>query len=246
MATIQYLENRIVGKQKEIEKLQAKLERIKKAQATNWEVNPYYYGEDDLKWTAIYLERANSSLEELRQKLMAETEKANSRNVKALVDFLENWKNETIAYFLEQKTKYDEALKELMQTEDEYFRWFKSERWHAGEETAKSRSDAHRKAKKAFTERWSHVLQFNHGDQDWETTMRKDIEIEKNRKYDNIIQRVNSEVGQITDACGLTIGINADLNGVIIGERGAVKIETIGAGGYNIQRYHFRVLIHKF
>lgn len=73
----------------------------------------------------------------------------------------------------------------------------------------------------------------------------KDLIEEANRKYDFIIERTNAIVGEITDASGLTVGSKDDLNGYIIGTRGVAKVQTIGAGGYNIQCFHFRTLIHK-
>ena len=36
-----------------------------------------------------------------------------------------------------------------------------------------------------------------------------------------------------------------DINGIIVGTEGKAKIQTIGAGGYNIQCFHFRTLIHE-
>ena len=71
----------------------------------------------------------------------------------------------------------------------------------------------------------------------------KDLEAEYNRKYDFIIERTNAIVGQITDATNLTI-TNGELNGVIIGTRGVARVTTIGAGGYNIQKFHFRTLVN--
>lgn len=65
-------------------------------------------------------------------------------------------------------------------------------------------------------------------------------------KYDDIINRTNSIVGQITDATNLSIGLKGDLNGFIVGTRGKASVNTIGAGGWNIQVYHFRTLIKPY
>lgn len=50
-------------------------------------------------------------------------------------------------------------------------------------------------------------------------------------------------VGKITDAKGLTIGMNGELNGLVIGDKDSATVTTILAGGYNIQCLHYRVLV---
>lgn len=63
----------------------------------------------------------------------------------------------------------------------------------------------------------------------------------------NLYQRVIDKTGNITDAKGLKIstgnGGYSVLNGVVIGEKGKAVVESIGAGGHNIQRYHIRTLV---
>ena len=86
-------------------------------------------------------------------------------------------------------------------------------------------------------------------DKDW---LEQEIEQEKNNKLIDLMTRVTKITGTITDAKGLYIE-NGDINGVIVGERGQAKVQTIGAGGYNEhvildsgrrgQRFHFRVLV---
>ena len=93
MASVEYITKRIEGKQKEITKLEKKLERINKAKETNWEVNPYYYTERDISSTEKELEEAQKALARHEAELVTETEKTNSRNVQAIVEFLEGWKN---------------------------------------------------------------------------------------------------------------------------------------------------------
>ena len=243
--TIETLEKRVDGKKKAIEKLEKKIERIEKAKASGWENNPYWYTERDLEIAQRDLEAEKKALANYEDQLKAEIEKANSRNVKALVDFLEMWKTESIKWFREEKIRYDEALKEYYTKDHEY-----CDKWNYGR---KDMTPEERKAldrewheyRAIFRSTWSHITQFNHGSLSWDETLQKDIEIEKNRKYDDIIERTNEIVGTITDASNLKVSRNQNLNGYIIGEKGKAKVETIGAGGYNIQRFHFRTLVHE-
>lgn len=78
-------------------------------------------------------------------------------------------------------------------------------------------------------------------DPEW---LEKEIEQEKNNKLIDLMNRVSSITGIITDASYLTIK-EGNLNGYIIGQDGKAEVETIGAGGWNIQCYHYRTLIKK-
>lgn len=63
----------------------------------------------------------------------------------------------------------------------------------------------------------------------------------------NLINRTIEITGKITDAKYLRIGSDNNgysiINGIVIGEKGKASVTSIGAGGYNIQRYHIRVLV---
>lgn len=63
----------------------------------------------------------------------------------------------------------------------------------------------------------------------------------------NLVNRVKGITGDITDWKYLRVTIGtyggAVLNGLITGKEGRCCVESIGAGGYNIQRYHIRVLV---
>ena len=68
---------------------------------------------------------------------------------------------------------------------------------------------------------------------------------EKSRKYQDLVKRVTTVVGNITDASGLSIGKqNGEINGTVIGDRSKAKVETISASG-PIQCFHYRVLVHE-
>ena len=64
----------------------------------------------------------------------------------------------------------------------------------------------------------------------------------------DLIYRVRSITGEITDwsnirATAGTGGFTV-LNGTVIGKEGIACVDSITAGGYNIQRLHIRVLVH--
>lgn len=61
----------------------------------------------------------------------------------------------------------------------------------------------------------------------------------------NLIEKVEDRVGKVTDWSNLHFGANGMLNGRVTGNLGSTYVETIPAGGYNIQRFHYRVLLKK-
>ena len=77
-----------------------------------------------------------------------------------------------------------------------------------------------------------------------EAELNKILDIEEKEKVLDLIRRVTKVVGTITDASNLSIGNQSgELNGIVVGENGKAHVQTIGAGGYNIQRFHYRVLV---
>ena len=279
MASIETITKRIEGKRKEVAKLEAKLSRIEKAAASNWENNPYYYHESDLKWTTRDLEDARNALSKYEAQLITEQEKAASRNIPAIVEFLEAWKARVIAHYNGGLIAYHEeraAVRELYRKYSEmpYSIYDANglptpnpEREKAEREYKAARDVFYTKCNGEFVEEegfnpWGHKVTVKHKVKDGEfeylrpyneyTTyeegfakLTKDVKQEAERKYDFIVERVNAICGTITDATGLKVGAKGDLNGFIIGERGTAKVQTIGAGGYNIQCFHFRTLIHE-
>lgn len=267
MASVDFITKRIAGKEKELEKLSKKLERIRKAEATGWTVNPYYYHESDLKYTIRDIALATKALVEYKAQLTAETEKANSRNVPAIVDFLNGWKSRVTSHFANGLSEYYLEKEYVHNLYKEIAEWSYSKADRSPEQIAYEEA---RKAfaqkcrgyyeKQEFINRWGHPdnkeVKVRDGEYEWlkpyngEKTIKealskleKDLTNEWNRKYDFIIERTNEIVGTITDATHLEVGAKADLNGYILGTKGIAKVQTIGAGGHNIQCFHFRTLI---
>lgn len=237
MASIEYITKRIEGKQKEITKLENKLARINKAKESNWENNPYYYTESDLKWAIKHLETAKEALAKYQADLVTETEKDNSRNVEAIINFLNNWADQVYDWYARKFMNYQVAYADHVMKMNQYIQ---------NGCVRNNCYDEYRKAKKAFDAKWNFLYSYIDNKRKFDSAkLKKELEQDKKAKYDDIINRTNKIVGTITDATGLRVGEKGELNGVIEGDRGMARVETIGAGGYNIQCFHFRTLIHE-
>lgn len=245
MASIDFIIKRINGKEKEIEKLNKKLERIQKAKKSNWKNNPYYYDEYELERTNRELNHSKNQLQKLNLELQIVKEKENSRNVLAITQFLDEWLKRNILFYTEEKKRYDNELLTQRKNESKYIEWYNSQRYSTPIEERKEIEKNYKENRTNFIQNWRHVTQFEHGSKSWKDTMLYDLKSEYNRKYDYIIERTNEIVGIITDASCLRIDEKGNLNGYIIGTKGKASVNTIGAGGYNIQCYHFRTLINE-
>ena len=214
------------------------------------------------------MEAARQALAKYQAELEAALEKANSRNVPAILEFLEIWKQRCTEFYGNGLTSY---FDEKQRVWDLYCTFSDTEYGSPEYEAAKAAYDEANAAFRCkvrgyyetftYTDRWGkprkgeqkvregeyeHLRPYSN-ERSLEAAMQqleKDLNEEANRKYDFIIERTNAIVGEITDASGLSIGSKQDLNGFIVGTRGTAKVQTIGAGGYNIQCFHFRTLIN--
>ena len=165
------------------------------------------------------------TLENWENKLIAEQQKLGivESAPKIILDFMEGWKQRAYEYQLELLKRYTTMIDSKDYKEADYKK--QCEMKQCFTELTISLYDK----PKAQREKWlSEVL-----------------EREKNIKILDLLIRVNGIVGTIVDASNLSIGYKGDIVGTIVGDKGKCRIETIGAGGYNIQCYHFRTLINK-
>lgn len=190
-----------------------------------------------------------------------------------LKDFLENWKQHAIVYYHEKRIRFIEYRKELKAQEraarlealqtlpslERYREIYKGREltdsdlanlWPRKDVDAflSERGLEYRQIQKKLNEFGDQItfrLLEIRDDQEREAWLEKAMEEEKRAKLIDLIGRIMGTVGTITDAAALHIGPEGDINGYIVGTEGKAKIQTIGAGGYNIQCFHFRTLIHE-
>lgn len=263
MAKAVTYKERIEGCKAKLEKLNKKLERILKAEESNYEDNnPYYYSDYDKRSTLRDIEETEAKLAEYESKYTTRLEKENSRNVQIIIDFLQGWKEKAI-------TEYTRDLKEAFKMKAEVRRLYPSYSTPKDSPEYLEYQEVNKEYNERVKSRYSYELCMNPWtkreekhkvkveDGIWEyianylqyrtleealDKLNKELDDEMNRKYDFIIERTNKIVGEITDVTNIRIAGNGELNGIIIGTRGQAKVTTIIANG-PIRIAHFRVLV---
>lgn len=150
-------------------------------------------------------------------------------NLTEIKEFIAQWKIKAINYYHQAIDDYSKRYDEICKTYKYWSEDFKSE--------IRMLHDEYNQIVRN--------LSYGYSDRDREERLQKIINREAKAKEKTLIARVNKEVGSIVKALNLNVGVNGELNGTIQGENGVCKIETIYAGGYNIQCLHYRVLVHK-
>lgn len=182
--------------------------------------------------------------------------------IPVLDEFLKNWKAAAKEWYTENVNDY------IKLRADENKAWTAYHKDHPvkddGEHSSwyngyEEQCDWKRKYYSAITTLSKEIYErgrFNGKDKepDWDY-LEKTLEEERRHKYTDLVNRITGIVGVIQDLKGLSIGEkNGELNGIIIGDKGKARIETVGAGGYHVdeivnikhgQVFHYRVLIHE-
>lgn len=206
--------------------------------------------------------------------------KENAPKIEAIWNFLCEWENKARDWYVnnsktyfELKRGFKEAFEEFKKTE-EYSRllgWYtnklgKIDNYRIEESFKKdyygnidsfTREITYIKCKYVYPnpeDRWTYEYVPDTYEVDMEK-LNKTLTQEKLAKYYDLCNRISDVVGEITDASNLSIGYqNGELNGIVKGTKGSAKVETVGAGGYNVgqivnvkcgQRFHYRVLVNK-
>lgn len=247
MASIEFIQKRITGKEKELDKLTKKLARIRKAEAGNWETNnPYYYSEYDLKHCLKDIEAAQKALDDYKAQLDSEQDKAASRNVPAITAFLDAWKERCTEWYMRRLEKWKVACAEHRKAveESEYMKHAYDYAWRRNHRDEWKRIDHEfHQEEYRFAQAWAGIEKLAYASEGFEKALQKMLDAEYRAKYDWMLDQVISITGEITDASFLQIADTGELNGHIIGKKGTARINTFSAGGWNIQCFHYRTRI---
>lgn len=241
------LEIRIEGCRKNIEKAHATLERhnkaFKKAEDTckklGIDTEKVLTDGDDWRYKQTLnqsqleaawkledvqecIQNTNSKIADLTKKLRQyidkkaqEDERNNVPMVPAVEKFLEAWRADADRYYRERVQAYQTCRRERP---NDY---------------------------KAYKQYDSIVQRLGiMSSQDMETALNEFLNEEVQARRVDLYYRCSAVVGIIKDATGITMGMNGSLNGIVVGDEGKASVRTILAGGYNIQRLHYRVLVN--
>ena len=209
----------------------------------------------DIKSAKKNLVEANRILGNWQEKLDTELEKErflNNETPQVILDFLNKWKEMAFDWHVKRYADYLEFVKEINKAVEEARKTLGiRESMMPSRAQSKElqlmeldyRTVEKRKASFAGTT----VLKMKQISNEDERLKFLDNVLEKERKAKmlDLIERITCVTGKITDVSGLKISAIGSLNGIVIGEKASAKIETIGAGGYAIQCFHYRTLIHK-
>lgn len=230
-------------------KMSKKLENIKKALDTGH--NPYYYTENELTYVKNDLEHVKNRVARAYEKLLVEIEMSKSRNNPVIIEFLTAWKNKTKDFFVTKMKKYykeNEYVKDLykkVQHTLPYKKQLETEEYKIYKEAADKFNEKQKHIRNSIPGEYYCIIRYTL-DNNFNGAVKKlnlELDNEADRKYDLIIRKINEKAGTILDASDIHLGYNGEINGNIHGSKGDVKIETISAGGYNIQQFHFRMLV---
>ena len=272
MKDISIVQDRIAKRQERIqrltaniEKLQKKLEKIEAAQYDEERIKQM-----DIRWTRREIEEKQQKIDQLLKEIEKykrevdeyEAWKNKNRDVKVIWEFLERWKEHERRWYESLRKHYvdgveyaraqKEQARELEYKAEEligFVSW--SKRKQALEENAEAKalmeeSEALSKEAAMFYDMVAPVMMYlTDTDELNMAKLNRDLDYDALLMYDRFIDQIEHITGEITDVSNLRIGAKGELNGFVVGKTGKAKVQTIGAGGDNIQRFHYRTLIHR-
>ena len=209
------------------------------------------------KWDMI-LDKEYTAAREAAEK-KAEEEKA---GLSIVDEFLARWRKQAREYYIELRKKYiverdakhevdaeglrlipanawggrkynEEQIEEILAKFPTLDEW-KQEKW--------VREVSYRKFnawKARYTKSEIAIVESMYDEKFLDEILDREVEAKKKK----LIATVEKKAGKIINARGLRIGVDGSINGLVEGEIKTVQVETIYAGGHNVQCLHYRTLV---
>lgn len=225
-----------------LERHQKKLEKlngiIAQSGYTVAEIKTWKWSGDEFKnnliWKMIDVENC---LEDIKN-----TEKA----IEDKKRIVENWKAK-----LEEATKEEKVIDNELPAVISDFMEKLVEQWNEWDKKSRARlkKEYDWLGYREFIKKWKYS--------GYEKMRETDEQIEKENRRNakaiclNLWRRVKETVGEVTDCHGLEVVSGNEfegcvINGMVYGTDGACVVESVSAGGYNIQKWHIRTLVKRW
>ena len=199
---------------------------------------------DELYRAYSDLKEANNTLNKYQAKIDEIDNFEKEDKIEALVIFLNNWRKSAYEWYLENAKKYIELCNNYENELENYLNIYIKEN---GEINWRTKYNLESNFRKDY---YQGINQFTkqlvYGNKIDYEMLNKELDNEVKAKYKDLVYRISSVIGIIQNASNLYIGRqNGEINGYVEGTKGNCWVETISAGGYNIQCFHYRVLVKK-
>jgi|GEM_PF-2159804 hypothetical protein len=199
------------------------------------------------------LDDMNKRLKALYEKKQKEDLKNNTTpQIPVIEEFLENWKKSAREYYLQQVEALEKFDAEYSNNLDEVLKELEIK--YGKPAVLKMSADVKKELKDRkvdYTSRNMYIkthfnsvtVELSQLGSEMNERLESLLSSEVNKKRADFYARCYNVVGDITDASSLHVGKNGSINGTIVGKLGKAVVETIMAGGYNVQVLHYRVLV---
>ena len=166
------------------------------------------------------------------------------QNTQAIDTFLESWRQASFAYYKDLADEYNTL---------EANRWTLMEKFNyncvspntvfdpsyvEAKQALKDFNELHTKSDMHIIENMRYDMNQGRGDKFLNNVLDKEVKAKKVQ----FIARIEKKSGEINEI-NLNIGVDGSINGIVVGNKATVDVYSIVAGGYNIQKAHYRVLV---
>lgn len=205
------------------------------------------------------LQDATATMQKYQTQLATMNNFQEAEKIQVIWDFLRNWRKEAYDYYINNIKLYCKLKQEY---KEKFNTWVASQDAKEYLDSMKNYPEWKKEwmLEKSFDKKYyapisNLVIQLttNPYHSVWDDKKLNDIlDKDVRNKYEDFIKRISEKAGNIKDVSQLKMAPNGIINGVVVGDKARVRVETITAGGYNAgvivnvkhgQILHYRVLV---